>query len=75
MLKKPKSETKSAAEINDEESAFEIIELAIDDINVLTRAFQVINNICEELSVNPEEVEEEADEIEELHGIPDHLMH
>ena len=73
MLKKPKSENGHSAEINDEESAFEIIELAIDDINVLTRAFQVINNICEELSINPED--SDAAENEELHGIPEHLMH
>lgn len=51
MGKKHKSEIAKKSEINDEETAFEIIELAIDDINILTRAFQVINNICEELSV------------------------
>jgi hypothetical protein len=71
MQRKPKPDNRTAADINDEESAFEIIELAIDDINVLTRAFRVINTICEELSANPDE----APPSEELHGIPEHLMH
>ncbi len=36
---------KSAAQ----EEIFEIIELAIDDLETLTRAFEVIGNVCEEL--------------------------
>lgn len=31
------------------EEIFEIIELAIDDIDLLTRAFEVIEQVCEEL--------------------------
>lgn len=31
-----------------EEEAFEIIELAIDDINLLARAFDVINEVCQQ---------------------------
>ena len=31
------------------EEATEIIELAIEDIDVLTRAFEVINEVCEEM--------------------------
>lgn len=30
-----------------EDEAFEIIELAIDDINLLVRAFDVISEVCE----------------------------
>lgn len=33
-----------------ETEAFEIIELAIDDIDVLTRAFDVIKNVCDEVN-------------------------
>ena len=33
-----------------EKESFEIIELAIDDINTLTRAFEVISQVCEELN-------------------------
>ena len=71
MQKKPKSAATSENPIHDEDSAFEIIELAVDDINILTKAFQVINTICEELSV----VESEPEDAEVLHGIPDHMMH
>ena len=35
-----------------ESDAFEMIELAIDDLDLLTRAFEVINEACEELQ-NP----------------------
>jgi hypothetical protein len=35
-----------------EHEAFEIIEMAIDDLEVLTRAFNVISEVCEELN-NP----------------------
>lgn len=33
-----------------EEQVFEIIELAIDDLETLTRAFHVISDVCEELN-------------------------
>jgi hypothetical protein len=33
-----------------EAQAFEIIELAIDDVNLLTEAFDVINQVCKELN-------------------------
>lgn len=36
----------------EESSALEIIELAIDDLETLTRAFNVIKDVCEELN-NP----------------------
>lgn len=51
---------------NNEESAFDIIELAIDDIETLTRAFTVINRICQELDA--QEAEEESA------GIPETLL-
>lgn len=35
-----------------ETEAFEIIELAIDDVDLLTRAFDVIKNVCDEAN-NP----------------------
>ena len=70
MQKKLKPEDKEKKEVYDEESAFEIIELAIDDINILTRAFQVINNICEELSV-----EKEAKEPTEDSETDEYIMH
>lgn len=43
--------------IENQEDAFEIIELAIDDIELLTRAFDVIGDVCKELGgdrVSPE---------------------
>lgn len=36
-----------------EQEVFEIIELAIDDLELLSRAFTMINDVCSELS-NPE---------------------
>ena len=54
----------------DQDSAFEIIEMAIDDINVLTRAFDVINAICEELSET-----QDTGALATKSGIPDRLMH
>jgi len=36
-----------------EDEVFEIIELAIDEIDLLTRAFKVIGEVCDELR-NPE---------------------
>lgn len=69
-MDKPRRTDKAVNKDNsEEEGAFEIIELAIDDIQVLTRAFNVINTICEELSADVEPSEEE------LHGVPDHMMH
>lgn len=70
MDKKGKLIKDSENEIHDEESAFEIIELAIDDINVLTRAFNVINTICEELTVDSEA----SDEVEAAE-LPEPMMH
>lgn len=32
-----------------EAEAFEIIELAIEDVDILTRAFTVIQDVCDEL--------------------------
>ena len=33
----------------DQESAFEMIELAVDDLQTLTKAFNMINKVCQEL--------------------------
>lgn len=35
-----------------EKEAFELIELAVDDIEVLARAFDVINEVCREFTAN-----------------------
>ena len=44
--------------ITDEESAFEMIELACGEIDQLTRAFKVIDSVCQELAAEvAEEVE------------------
>lgn len=32
-----------------QEEVFEIIELAIDDLELLTKAFDLINDVCEDL--------------------------
>ncbi|MDC0359038.1 hypothetical protein OAO01_09500 [Oligoflexia bacterium] len=45
MAKAPKNSSTTT-----QEEAFEIIELASDDLNVLTRAFDVIAEVCEELN-------------------------
>lgn len=65
------SDKKEPKAIHDEESAFEMIELAIDDMNVLTKAFNLISQVCEEekKSLNSEyEVEEPP------RGIPENLL-
>lgn len=33
------------------EQAFEMIELAIDDLQLLSRAFEVVKKVCEEVSL------------------------
>ena len=48
MSKKFKNQSSQA-----EQEVFEIIELAIDDLELLSRAFTMINDVCTELS-NPE---------------------
>ncbi len=69
MDKKSKTDSLEA-EVHDEESAFEIIELATEDIQVLTRAFQVINNICEELTADSgEDLDEDSGEV------PEQMLH
>lgn len=41
------SKVSKAPEATTEEEAFEIIELAIDDLQTLTRAFNLIAEVCE----------------------------
>jgi len=41
---------KDSPELTDEELAFEMIELASDDVESLARAFNMINDLCKELS-------------------------
>ena len=48
MSNKLKNQNSSA-----EQEVFEIIELAIDDLELLTRAFNMITDVCSEVS-NPE---------------------
>lgn len=45
MAKTPKNESQAT-----QEEAFEMIELATDDLDVLARAFDVISEVCEELN-------------------------
>lgn len=45
MSKTTKIESSVAAE-----DVFEMIELATDDLNTLVRAFDVINDVCQELN-------------------------
>ena len=46
-------------ELTDEEVAFEMVELACDEMDSLSRAFNMITDLCAELT---EEVEEEIAE-------------
>lgn len=41
---------KDCSELTDEDLAFEMIELASDDVDSLARAFNMINDLCKELS-------------------------
>jgi hypothetical protein len=41
---------KSKVNTEAQDQIFEIIELAIDDLELLTRAFNVISEVCEETS-------------------------
>lgn len=34
--------------VENEQDAFEMIELAIDDLNLLTRAFDLVSDLCQE---------------------------
>lgn len=43
---------KVKANISDNSEALEIIELAIDDLETLTKAFNMISRVCEEMN-NP----------------------
>lgn len=63
------SKKSSEKKINDQESAFELIELAIDDIEVLTKAFHMVSKICEGLDRDAEDREQE------LKSVPDSLVH
>lgn len=40
--------SKNAEQINPENEAFEMIELALSDLETLTRAFNLISEVCEE---------------------------
>ena len=65
-MSKKSSEKKN----HDQESAFELIELAIDDIEVLTKAFHMVSKICEGLDDDAAARQEE-----DLEAIPDSLIH
>jgi hypothetical protein len=41
---------KELPELSDEELAFEMIEITCDDMDSLSRAFNMINDLCKELS-------------------------
>lgn len=41
---------KDIAEVVEEQIAFELIELATNDVESLARAFDMINDLCKELS-------------------------
>lgn len=62
MAKNPKSQIDDnlVESQSSENEAFEMIELAIDDLSLLARAFEVINQACEQLE------EGEVDEDEHL---------
>lgn len=49
-----------------EQEVFEIIELAIDDLELLSRAFTMINDVCSELS-NPELAIEDRSDKQYVH--------
>lgn len=55
-IQKPVVENDLVQSSATEDEAFEMIELAIDDLNLLTRAFEVISAACSEL----EDCEQEA---------------
>ncbi|MCB0335328.1 MAG: hypothetical protein KDD62_03460 [Bdellovibrionales bacterium] len=57
MSDKPKNEEKKVTE----EDVFEILELAIDDIETLTAAFSLISDVCEDLQNPIQDIEEELD--------------
>jgi len=41
---------KELPDLTDEEVAFEMIEITCDEMNSLARAFEMINELCQELS-------------------------
>ena len=55
------------SEINDEKDACEIIELALNDLDALTRAFELISEICsDQKSSEPQDFVLEGEWREEL---------
>ncbi len=57
-LEKPQTELSTEAT-----EAFEIIELSIDDIDLLARAFQLIEEVCDEGQSSPPTAFEPAQKI------------
>lgn len=51
---------KSGPQILGEGEAFEMIELAIEDVEVLTRAFELIDDLCREANADGEDEEDDA---------------
>ena len=49
-----------AQSASNETEAFEMIELAIEDMEVLTRAFELIDSLCHEANTGEEEEEIES---------------
>ena len=52
-----RKQSPNTPEITDEELAFEMIEVTTDEIQSLARVFEMITNLCEDLT---QEVEEEC---------------
>ena len=50
-------------EARDQEEAFEMIELATEDLEVLARAFHVIEEVCDELQNPNPQLEEEPQKL------------
>lgn len=59
------SKVSKAVELAEEALAFEMIELACDEVDSLTRAFDMINDLCKELTqdLGSELLDEEGEEL------------
>lgn len=51
------SHSTKKSEVLTEQDAFEVIEMAIDDLDLLTRAFQVISEVCQQEEQEQDDVE------------------
>jgi hypothetical protein len=63
--------------VQDKESAFELIEMAIDDVELLTRAFDVITKACEEAQKSTTKSHARLNQQEDkvLDEIPELMLH